>query len=194
MKYYLSSINSNSELWNGYSTISPFTDKDSNDIDSPITALGNLDLYYENLKFDEKSNNIPPFDMADDILLIRKDIKDISILKGEYLDLIPVFNLNGKNEFLAFDIKNLIFNCVNWEKSSFEPWPPERKIKDWEHPRGQIFYKPVIYKSKIPNDVEIFRIMEWPDTNIVMSEIFKNKLLKLDFNHNFLKFANIELV
>lgn len=192
MKHYLLSINSNNELWNGYSTISPFLDENGNDIETPMEMLGRSHLYYEDLKFDKKSNKTPPVDMIDNILLIKKDINNIKILEDSSLDLIPVFNLNGESEFLAFNIKHSIHNCVNWEKSNFEPWPSERKIKDWEHPRGQIFYKPVLYKSKIPT-INIFRIIEWPDDNIMISETFKNKLLQLNFNHNFLKFTDIEL-
>lgn len=190
MSYYILSINNDNNLWRKYSTISPFFyNKYGEEIESPQITQKE-DLYYERIS----SGNNAPIEELDGFFLIDQKINDVlSLEKPGELELVPIKDLNNENPYWIFNIINKLDDSIDWDKSVFEPWPSSKKnIQAWEHVKGQVFYTPVVFESKIPKNFDIFIIHDWPDNNIVVSEKMKQQILELDFDKRFIIFTPLE--
>ena len=59
---------------------------------------------------------------------------------------------------------------------------------------GDFFIEPVVYKDKIPENLDAFRLYEWGGAfNIIISEAFKDKLLSVEFDSSLLDFKPLSL-
>jgi hypothetical protein len=196
--YYKLGIESSSKKWEEYENISPYLE--INDIElSAKKLLKNPDYFRteKNLKYENlKDGKIPPVSsLGSSFILFSGLIENISTLDNEKKgsNLIPIKNRKSENEYLILNVVNSV-DCVDWDLSDIDRWPLNSEIDEWNNKRGRFFIKPVLIKSKIPSNLEIFSLSEWGGAfNIVISQDYKNKIEKLNFDSSFLVFIPLEL-
>lgn len=110
---------------------------------------------------------------------------------------VPMFAGESKkanNRYLLLNNYKSI-DCVDWDLSEVDCWPENTKVADWQNKRGRFFIKPVLRGNKIPPKTQVFRLKEWGGAfNIVISEDYKEKIMKLDFDHSFLTFESLKTI
>lgn len=196
--YYKLGIESSSKKWEEYENISPYLE--INDIElSAKKLLKNPDYFRveKNLKYEKlKDGKIPPVSsLGSSFILFSALIKNISTLDNEKkgANLISIKNRKSENEYLILNVVNSV-DCVDWDLSEIDRWPQNSEIDEWNNKRGRFFIKPVLIKSKIPSNLEIFSLSEWGGAfNIVISQDYKDKIEKLNFDSSFLGFNPLEL-
>jgi len=69
------------------------------------------------------------------------------------------------------------YNAVDFDRSTIDPWPENSELRPWHDPRGRMFLEPAIDWDSIPQEVDAFRLGDWPGvSNIVVSETYKRRI------------------
>lgn len=195
MNYYKLGINPASKKWKGYMNLSSFLLDDKGNELSGVKLSAIQEKFNGVLYFDITSQGkIPPVTPISSRFLAFND----SVFCTDDFDVngvqpIPIINRDSNLKYILMHVFNYI-DCVDWEHSKVDHWPVGYIPETWQSKRGRFFIEPVIYKSKIPKNLDAFRLYEWNSAfNIVISEKFKEKLLSVKFDHTFLDFKLVSL-
>jgi hypothetical protein len=195
MNYYKLGINSESKKWKGYMNPSSFLlDEKGNELsDVSLSEIQNeFDgcLYFNILK----KGKIPPvIPIGSRFLAFSESVFCPNEFGFSGIQLIPLINRSDNLKYMLMHVFNYI-DCVDWVSSKIDRWPADYTPDVWESKHGRFFIEPVIYKSKIPENLGAFRLYEWGGAfNIVISEAFKEKLLSSDFDNTLLDFKPLFL-
>ena len=141
-----------------------------------------------------RDGKIPPINsIGADFIVFDALISDILSLNEEN-NMVVIESKKANNKYLLLNNDKSI-DCVDWDLSEIERWPEGTKIADWQNKRGRFFIKPVLKENKIPPKTQVFRLKEWGGAfNIVISEDYKEKIMKLDFDHSFLTFESLKTI
>lgn len=141
-----------------------------------------------------RDGKIPPINsIGADFIVFDALISDILSLNEEN-NMVVIESKKANNKYLLLNNDKSI-DCVDWDLSEIERWPEGTKIADWQNKRGRFFIKPVLKENKIPPKTQVFRLQEWGGAfNIVISEDYKEKIMKLDFDHSFLTFECLKTI
>lgn len=129
-------------------------------------------------------------------IIFDASIKNIRTLidKDAGVDFIKLTNKTTHRKCLLL-CNSIEVDCVDWELSDVDHWPEGAVLEEWENKRGRFFITPVLKKEAIPANLKLFRLSEWRSPfNYIISEEFKEKILRLDFDHSFLTFEPLEIV
>lgn len=197
--YYTLSLEPTSKKWEGYENISSYLNINNMEL-SAKKLLKNPDYFRteSNLKYENlKDGKTPPVSsLGSSFILFSALIENIYTLDNEKkgANLISIKNRKSENEYLILNVLNSV-DCVNWDLSEIDRWPPNSEIDEWNNKRGRFFIKPVLIKSKIPNELDIFSLSEWGGAfNIVITERYKEEIEKMNFDNSFLIFKPLKLV
>ena len=137
---------------------------------------------------------IPPINsIGADFIVFDASISDILSLNEED-NMVVIESKKANNRYLLLNNYKSI-DCVDWDLSEVDRWPENTKVADWQNKRGRFFIKPVLRGNKIPPKTQVFRLKEWGGAfNIVISEDYKEKIMKLDFDHSFLTFESLKTI
>ncbi|EDT6764454.1 hypothetical protein QNC52_004504 [Salmonella enterica] len=195
MNYYKLGVNPESKKWKGYMNPSSFLlDGEGNELsDVKLSAVQkefNGDLYFNILK---EGKAPPVFSIGSRFLAFNESIFCADNLDVNGVQLIPLINRDSNLKYILMHVFNYI-DCVDWEHSKVDRWPVDYIPEIWESTHGRFFIEPVAYKSKIPENLDAFRLYEWGGAfNIVISESFKEKLLSVKFDNTLLDFKPLSL-
>jgi hypothetical protein len=141
-----------------------------------------------------RDGKIPPINsIGADFIVFDALISDILSLNEED-NMVVIESKKANNKYLLLNNDKSI-DCVDWDLSEIERWPEGTKIADWQNKHGRFFIKPVLKENKIPPKTQVFRLKEWGGAfNIVISEDYKEKIMKLDFDHSFLTFESLKTI
>ena len=141
-----------------------------------------------------RDGKIPPINsIGADFIVFDALISDILSLNEEN-NMVVIESKKANNKYLLLNNDKSI-DCVDWDLSEIERWPEGTKIADWQNKRGRFFIKPVLKENKIPPKTQVFRLQEWGGAfNIVISEDYKEKIMKLDFDNSFLTFECLKTI
>lgn len=141
-----------------------------------------------------REGNIPPINsIGADFILFDASIPNVLSLNEED-NMVVVESKKANNRYLLLNNYKTI-DCVDWDLSEVDRWPENTKVADWQNKRGRFFIKPVLRGNKIPPKTQVFRLKEWDGAfNIVISEDYKEKIMKLDFDHSFLTFESLKTI
>ena len=79
--------------------------------------------------------------------------------------------------------------------SEIDPWPKNIDPAKWKNKRARFFIKPVFKKDHIPPQTKVFRLQEWGGAfNIVISDDYKDQIMRLNFDHTFLTFEALTVI
>lgn len=195
MSFYKLGIAPESKKWKGFMNPSSFLlDENGNELsDVKLSAIQNEfdgELYFNILK----EGKIPPvISIGSRFLAFNESVFCPNDLDFSGIQLIPLINRDNNLKYMLMHVFNYI-DCVDWECSKIDRWPPDYIPDVWESKHGRFFIEPVIYKNKIPENLDAFRLYEWGGAfNIVISETFKEKLLSVKFDNTLLDFKPLFL-
>lgn len=195
MNYYKLGINSESKKWMNYMNPSSFfIDGEGNELsDVKLSAIqsGFKGVLYFNALKEGKSP--PVVSVGTRLLAFNEDVFFEGDINVSGAQLIPFINRHNSLKYVLMHVFNYI-DCVDWECSKIERWPLGYIPEVWESKRGRFFIEPVVYKEKIPENLDAFRLYEWGGAfNIIISEAFKDKLLSVEFDSSLLDFKPLSL-
>lgn len=129
------------------------------------------------------------------IVLFSKPIASINLERLDHqVELISVLEKTSGQEFHLFRPSAAI-SAVSFKESEIEDWPADFQLEPWHDPRGRMFIKPAINQKKIPNDLKIFRLKDWPGvSNIVVLESAKHVLESYDNVKQGISFIELNVV
>ena len=119
--------------------------------------------------------------------------------------IVDILSLNVDNNMIAVESKNsdskyLLLNnfhsidCVDWDLSEIDPWPKNINPAKWKNKRGRFFIKPVLKKT-YPPQRKYSDSQEWGCAfNIVISDDYKDQIIRLNFDHTFLTFEALTVI
>lgn len=195
MNYYKLGVNPDSGKWKGYMNPSSFLlDEKGNEFsDVKLSRLqGEFSgaLYFNILKEGE----VPPvISIGSRFLAFNKNVFCADEFDLAGIQLIPLINKGNDFEYMLMHIFNYI-DCVDWDGSKIDRWPANYIPEDWESKRGRFFIEPVLYREKISENLDVFRLYDWGGAfNIVITETFKEKLLSVGFDNTLLDFKILSL-
>lgn len=194
--FYKLGINPSSKKWAKYENISSSLWVDNIETTStklftdPDLLRNGKQIEYTTLR----DGKIPPINsIGADFIVFDASISDILSLNEED-NMVVIESKKANNRYLLLNNDKSI-DCVDWDLSEVERWPEGTKIADWQNKRGRFFIKPVLRGNKIPPKTQVFRLKEWGGAfNIVISEDYKEKIMKLDFDHSFLTFECLKTI
>lgn len=194
--FYKLGINLSSKKWAKYENISSSLWIDNIEITStklftePDLLRNGKHIEYTTLR----DGKIPPINsIGADFIVFDASITDVLSLNEED-NMVVIESKKANNRYLLLNNYKSI-DCVDWDLSEIDRWPEGTKIADWQNKRGRFFIKPVLRGNKIPPKTQVFRLKEWDGAfNIVISEDYKEKIMKLDFDHSFLTFESLKTI
>ena len=194
--YYKLGINPSSKKWDKYENLSSSLWIDGIEITgtklfkNPNLCRDGKHLEYMIIREGKR----PPINsIGADFIVFDASIVDILSLNVEN-NMVIMGTENSAHEYLLLNNYKSI-DCVDWELSEIDRWPEDKEVAEWQNKRGRFFIKPVLKENMIPSGVQVFRLQEWGGAfNIVISEDFKNLIMKLDFDHSFLTFDALTLI
>lgn len=194
--FYKLGINLSSKKWAKYENISSSLWIDNIEITStklftePDLLRNGKHIEYTTLR----DGKIPPINsIGADFIVFDASITDILSLNEED-NMVVIESKKANNRYLLLNNYKSI-DCVDWDLSEIDRWPENTKVADWQNKRGRFFIKPVLRGNKIPPKTQVFRLKEWDGAfNIVISEDYKEKIMKLDFDHSFLTFESLKTI
>lgn len=194
--FYKLGINLSSKKWAKYENISSSLWIDNIEITStklftePDLLRNGKHIEYTTLR----DGKIPPINsIGADFIVFDASITDVLSLNEED-NMVVIESKKANNRYLLLNNYKSI-DCVDWDLSEIDRWPENTKVADWQNKRGRFFIKPVLRGNKIPPKTQVFRLKEWDGAfNIVISEDYKEKIMKLDFDHSFLTFESLKTI
>lgn len=194
--FYKLGINLSSKKWAKYENISSSLWIDNIEITStklftePDLLRNGKHIEYTTLR----DGKIPPINsIGADFIVFDASITDVLSLNEED-NMVVIESKKANNRYLLLNNYKSI-DCVDWDLSEVDRWPENTKVADWQNKRGRFFIKPVLRGNKIPPKMQVFRLKEWGGAfNIVISEDYKEKIMKLDFDHSFLTFECLKTI
>ena len=194
--FYMLGINSSSKKWAKYENISSSLWIDNIEITSTkLFKEADLLRNGKHLEYTTlRDGKIPPINsIGADFIVFDASIPDVLSL-NEKDNMVVIESKKANNRYLLLNNYKSI-DCVDWDLSEVDRWPENTKVADWQNKRGRFFIKPVLRGNKIPPKMQVFRLKEWGGAfNIVISEDYKEKIMKLDFDHSFLTFECLKTI
>lgn len=194
--FYKLGINSSSKKWAKYENISSSLWIDNIEITSTkLFKEADLLRNGKHLEYTTlRDGKIPPINsIGADFIVFDASIPDVLSL-NEKDNMVVIESKKANNRYLLLNNYKSI-DCVDWDLSEVDRWPENTKVADWQNKRGRFFIKPVLRGNKIPPKMQVFRLKEWGGAfNIVISEDYKEKIMKLDFDHSFLTFECLKTI
>lgn len=92
------------------------------------------------------------------------------------LDYLPAVELNSPRAFRVMHVVGIA--ATNYSLSELGPWAEGEVIDPWCSQIAKSFYRPAIDHEKVPVDLDIFRLVDWPGhTHTVVTERGRDALL-----------------
>lgn len=194
--YYKLGINPSSRKWSTYENLSSSLWIDG--IEMSSTRLFNYPDLLKGGKHIEclalrEGQKAPINSIGADFILFDHSIIDIMSLNVDN-NMIAVESKNSDSKYLLLNNFRSI-DCVDWDLSEIDPWPKNIDPAKWKNKRARFFIKPVLKKDHIPPHTKIFRLQEWDGAfNIVISDDYKDQIMRLNFDHTFLTFEALTVI
>lgn len=104
------------------------------------------------------------------LFVFPKEVGGAPVKLLSSVQFIPAIESTTKRVFEVMRVMHGL-KATNFALSELEPWPSGAKIQTWQSPIAKAFVKPAIDSSKVPDDVHVFRLVDWPGhTHTIVSE------------------------
>jgi hypothetical protein len=88
---------------------------------------------------------------------------------------------------------NECVDCVDWDHSEYHPWPEGTILSPWHNPRANWFIRPALDKTKLPENLDVFRLKEWGGPfNFVVNEKVAEKISTINNAEKFVDFRELD--
>ena len=196
MNYYKLDPNPASKKWKGYENPNSYLWDNGKELSLNFLCGLNKKWDFETLEYRNLTDGkIPPVHfIGATFIVFNANIPNVKSITLQGVQLVPIVNNNSFHKYYLMNLYKQV-DCVDWERSEVDKWANEQEIKEWHNKRGRFFINSVLIKSKIPEDLDAFKLQEWGSAfNIVISERLKEKMFELDFDKSFLEFKLLKVL
>ncbi|MDR2624941.1 MAG: hypothetical protein LBC37_01250 [Zoogloeaceae bacterium] len=145
------------------------------------------------LKMNKRKRLLPEIGYTDtSALIVRKDCFDA--LETKFLGLTTIPVMAERFEVIYYVLWfNECVDCVDWDHSEYYPWPEGTVLRPWHNPRANWFIRPALDKTKLPENLDVFRLKEWGGPfNFFVNEKVAEKISTINNAEKFVDFRELD--